>query len=92
MRAGGENHPPGWHPRREPAFFFVGIRRGTAAKEIFYERDAHPELLRIAENEKDCPNFNRLREQEKSHPVESVGKELRDKMSWLKPGQQKTEP
>ncbi|MBI1955726.1 MAG: ketol-acid reductoisomerase [Acidobacteria bacterium] len=45
----------------------------------------------IAENEKGCPNFNRLREQEKSHPVERVGKELRDMMSWLKPGQKKTE-
>ena len=30
------------------------------------------------------PNFNRLREQEKTHPVEQVGQQLRAMMSWLK--------
>ncbi|MCH8268845.1 MAG: hypothetical protein IH846_15135, partial [Acidobacteria bacterium] len=42
----------------------------------------------IQENRDGCPNFNRLREKEKAHPVESVGQELRGMMSWL----QKKEP
>ena len=56
------------------------IQNGTFAKEW------------IAENEKGCPNFNRLREQEKTLQVEKVGAELRAMMSWLKPGQQKAAP
>ncbi|MBI4458640.1 MAG: ketol-acid reductoisomerase [Acidobacteria bacterium] len=56
------------------------IQEGTFAKEW------------IAENEKGCPTFNRLREQEKQHPAEKVGAELRSMMSWLKQGQKKTEP
>jgi len=47
------------------------IQDGTFAKEW------------IEENRKGCPNFNRLREQEKAHPVEDVGKQLREMMSWL---------
>ena len=46
----------------------------------------------IEENEKGCPNFNRLREQEKTLQVEQVGAELRAMMSWLKSGQAKVEP
>ena len=48
----------------------------------------------IEENRQGCPNFNRLREQEKKHPVESVGRELRVMMSWLKnkPASKETEP
>ena len=38
----------------------------------------------IEENRNGCPNFNRLREQEKQHPVEQVGQQLRGMMSWLK--------
>jgi len=38
----------------------------------------------IEENRKGCPNFNRLRECEKAHPVEAVGQNLRDMMSWLR--------
>lgn len=38
----------------------------------------------IEENRSGCPNFNRLREQEKQHPVEQVGQQLRAMMSWLK--------
>jgi len=38
----------------------------------------------IEENQKGCPNFNRLRENERVHRVEAVGQELRDMMSWLK--------
>jgi ketol-acid reductoisomerase len=48
------------------------IQDGTFAKEW------------IEENRKGCPNFNRLRESEKAHPVEAVGAELRGMMSWLK--------
>ncbi len=42
----------------------------------------------IQENQDGCANFNRLREKEKEHQVESVGQELRGMMSWL----QKKEP
>ena len=42
----------------------------------------------IQENQDGCVNFNRLREKEKAHQVESVGQELRGMMSWL----QKKEP
>ncbi|MSO19969.1 MAG: ketol-acid reductoisomerase [Acidobacteria bacterium] len=38
----------------------------------------------IDENEKGKPNFDRLREAEKHHPVEAIGAELREMMSWLK--------
>jgi ketol-acid reductoisomerase len=48
------------------------IQNGTFANEF------------IEENVKGRPNFDRMREQEKQHPVEGVGQELRDMMSWLK--------
>ena len=38
----------------------------------------------IEENEKGRPNFDRMREDEKKHPVEAIGAELREMMSWLK--------
>ncbi|MGH9786558.1 MAG: ketol-acid reductoisomerase [Terriglobia bacterium] len=56
------------------------IQSGTFAKEW------------IEENQKGCPNFNRLRENEKKHQVESVGAELRGMMSWLTQGQAKAAP
>ena len=37
----------------------------------------------IAENKAGCPNFNKLREKEKQHPIEIVGAQLRGMMSWL---------
>ena len=37
----------------------------------------------IAENQAGCPNFNKLREAEKQHPIEIVGAQLRSMMSWL---------
>ena len=37
----------------------------------------------IAENKSGCPNFNKLREKEKQHPIEIVGAQLRGMMSWL---------
>jgi len=53
------------------------IQSGAFAKEF------------IEENQKGRPNFDRLREQEKQHPVEQVGAQLRDMMSWLKKGSTK---
>ena len=38
----------------------------------------------IAENDEGRPRFNRLRRENAEHPIESVGKELRDMMSFLK--------
>jgi ketol-acid reductoisomerase len=51
----------------------------------------------IAENQNGCHNFNALREKEKRHPIEIVGAELRNMMSWLpkdgkKPSDAPTEP
>src|SRR5579864_8285175 len=37
----------------------------------------------IAENKAGCPNFNKLREKEKQHPIEIIGAQLRAMMSWL---------
>ena len=39
----------------------------------------------IDENEKGCPNFKRMREQDRNHPVEIVGAKLRDMMPFLDP-------
>ena len=38
----------------------------------------------ITENDEGRPRFNRLRRENAEHPIESVGKELRDMMSFLK--------
>ncbi len=38
----------------------------------------------IAENDEGRPRFKRMREENKEHPVEKVGKELRAMMPWLK--------
>ncbi len=45
----------------------------------------------IEENRKGRPNFDKLREKEKQHPVEKVGQELRAMMSWLKKPEAKKE-
>jgi len=47
------------------------VRDGSFAKEW------------IAENEKGCPKFNELREKEKRHLIEKVGKELRSMMPFI---------
>ena len=47
------------------------IQDGTFAKEW------------ITENDEGLPRFKRLREENASHPIERVGKELRDMMPWL---------
>jgi ketol-acid reductoisomerase len=39
----------------------------------------------LAECEAGWPNMNELRRASREHPVEKVGKKLRDMMSWLKP-------
>ena len=39
----------------------------------------------IDENESGCPNFKRMREQDRNHPVEIVGSKLRDMMPFLDP-------
>jgi ketol-acid reductoisomerase len=38
----------------------------------------------IRENEEGRPRFDRMRETEKAHPIETVGKELRSMMSWIR--------
>ena len=38
----------------------------------------------IAENDEGRPRFNIMRQQDASHPVEEVGKTLRDMMGFLK--------
>ncbi|MGH3731206.1 MAG: ketol-acid reductoisomerase [Micromonosporaceae bacterium] len=37
----------------------------------------------VAEDEAGRPNFSKLREQGAQHPIEEVGKKLRDMMSWV---------
>jgi ketol-acid reductoisomerase len=39
----------------------------------------------IAENEAGRPNFSRLREADRNHPIEQVGVRLRALMPFLKP-------
>ena len=47
----------------------------------------------IEENKNGCPNFNKLREKEKQHPIEIVGAQLRGMMSWLpKEGKKQAAP
>jgi len=38
----------------------------------------------IVENQVGRPVFDKLREKEKTHPIEEVGKKLRDMMSWIR--------
>ncbi|MEE8443345.1 MAG: ketol-acid reductoisomerase [Dehalococcoidia bacterium] len=38
----------------------------------------------IAENDEGSPRFKRLRQENAGHPIEKIGKELRDMMPWLK--------
>ena len=46
----------------------------------------------IAENEAGRPNFKKMRENEANHPIEAVGKQLRDMMSFLQKPKQKAAP
>jgi len=38
----------------------------------------------IRENKKGRPNFNEFRKKEAEHPIEKVGKVLREMMPWMK--------
>jgi ketol-acid reductoisomerase len=53
------------------------IRSGAFAKEW------------IAENEQGRPNFERLREEGRQHPIEQVGAELRSMMPWIAAGKER---
>jgi ketol-acid reductoisomerase len=39
----------------------------------------------VLENQAGRPQYTKLLERDKNHPIESVGKELRAQMSWIKP-------
>jgi ketol-acid reductoisomerase len=41
----------------------------------------------IAENENGLPNFKKMREQDRNHPIEVVGAKLRNMMPFLDPVQ-----
>src|SRR2546421_2359518 len=56
------------------------IQNGTFAKQW------------IGENEAGRPNFNKFRQDEAKHPIEAVGKSLREMMSFLQKPKQKTAP
>ena len=43
----------------------------------------------IAENEAGRPNFDRLREESRKHPIEAVGEQLRSMMPWIGAGKAK---
>ncbi len=58
--------------REEMENILAEIQDGTFAREW------------ILENQAGCPSFNALRRMEAEHPIEEVGKQLRDMMSWLK--------
>jgi ketol-acid reductoisomerase len=45
----------------------------------------------IAESESGRPNYERLREAGKAHPIEAVGEELRGMMPWISAGKQRVQ-
>ncbi|MDP3789525.1 MAG: ketol-acid reductoisomerase, partial [Candidatus Omnitrophota bacterium] len=58
--------------RKEMKKILKEIKSGKFAKEW------------IKENEEGRPNFNSLLKQGDEHPIEAVGKKLRDMMPWMK--------
>jgi ketol-acid reductoisomerase len=62
----------------------IGESSRAAMKQILDEIQSG-EFARewIAENRAGGENLSRMREEGKSHPVEGVGKEMRDKMPWI---------
>ena len=58
--------------RKEMKKILKEVQRGRFAKEW------------IKENEEGRPNFNRLLQEGDNHPIEEVGKELREMMPWMK--------
>jgi ketol-acid reductoisomerase len=43
----------------------------------------------IAENEKGRPNFDKMRAEQRKHPIEAVGEKLRGMMPWISAGKAK---
>ena len=68
------------HVRATMKQILTEIQNGTFAKQW------------IAENEAGRPNFKKMREDEANHPIEAVGKQLRDMMSFLQKPRQKAAP
>jgi len=68
------------HVRETMKQILTEVQNGTFAKQW------------IAENEAGRPNFKRMREEEAQHPIEAVGKQLREMMSFLQKPKQKPEP
>lgn len=60
------------HVRQQMAHILKEVQDGTFAKEW------------IAENDEGRKRFLRMREEESNHPIEQVGKRLREMMPWLK--------
>ena len=60
------------HVKENMKRILVEIQNGSFAREW------------IAENDEGRPRFNRLRAENATHPIESIGKELRGMMSFLK--------
>ncbi len=58
--------------RKEMKKILKEVQRGRFAKEW------------IKENEEGRPNFNRLLQEGDNHPIEAVGKQLREMMPWMK--------
>jgi len=58
--------------RKEMKKILKEIQKGRFAKEW------------IAENEAGRPNFNKLLQEGDNHPIEAVGKQLREMMPWMK--------
>jgi len=61
------------HVRQEMKKILEEIQTGVFAKEW------------VLENQAGRPQYAKLLERDKNHPIEKVGQELRGQMSWLKP-------
>ena len=68
------------HVRESMKQILNEVQNGTFAKQW------------IAENEAGRPNFKKMREDEAKHPIEAVGKSLREMMSFLQKPKQKSAP
>src|SRR2546427_13081474 len=71
----------------------IGAHVGETMQNILAEvQDGTFAKQWIAENEAGRPNFKRMREEEANHPIEAVGKQLRDMMTFLQKPKQKQAP
>ena len=66
--------------RKEMKKILSEVQSGSFAKEW------------IEENKKGRPNYNKLRDKVDNHPVEKVGSQLRQMMSWIHQALEKPEP